>query len=210
MVARRWLRGLRVVTALLGTALLGTALLGITACSGGKGIEPIGTGGQLPGSTTLGGTTPGGAPTFPMDSREALVSVLGTPDAMSGKILVVGDLEMWVESYTYADLATRFDLSNGLVVGSEAIDPFPDGTLLPLHVGVRLGMTEAEVRDTLIGFELTEVDGATFDLPAGSSILAGGQVMIGLFEDRVVYLQTYPLVPDADGEFQAYLDGDQP
>ena len=48
------------------------------------------------------------------------------------------------------------------------------------------------------------------DLPVGSVVLAGGQVLVGLFEDRVVYYQTYPLVPDVDGEFQAYLDGDLP
>lgn len=71
-------------------------------------------------------------------------------------------------------------------------------------------MSQAEVRDSLAGFELTEVQGTVLDLPVGSVVLAGGQVLVGLFEDRVVYYQTYPLVPDVDGEFQAYLDGDLP
>ena len=193
----------RVLHCLAATA----ALVALVSCSGGGdgGDGSAGTGVQ-----TTGGAAQSVAPAVPMDTREALVSVLGTPDAVSGKIVVVDDLEMWVESLTYADLAMRFDVASGVVIGSEAIDPFPEGTLLPLHVRVQLGMSQAEVRDSLAGFELTEVQGTVLDLPVGSVVLAGGQVLVGLFEDRVVSHQTYPLVPDVDGEFQAYLDGDLP
>ncbi|MBK9971102.1 MAG: hypothetical protein IPP16_10350 [Acidimicrobiaceae bacterium] len=193
----------RVLHCLAATA----ALVALVSCSGGGdgGDGSAGTGVQ-----TTGGAAQSVAPAVPMDTREALVSVLGTPDAVSGKIVVVDDLEMWVESLTDADLAVRFDVASGVVIGSEAIDPFPEGTLLPLHVRVQLGMSQAEVRDSLAGFELTEVQGTVLDLPVGSVVLAGGQVLVGLFEDRVVYYQTYPLVPDVDGEFQAYLDGDLP
>jgi hypothetical protein len=191
-------------------------ILGVTACSSndaGPASTAVDDGttatSSAPGDTTGGES--GGAPAFPMDTKDALVSVLGPPDAYSAKVVVLDDGEATVETHTYADLSTRFDIVDGLVVGSEAVEPYPDGTLLPLHVSVlRLGMTEAEVRDSLIGVELTEVDGVALDMPAGSSVLAGGQVLICLFDDRVVYLQTYPLVPDDDGAFQAYLESDEP
>ena len=54
------------------------------------------------------------------------------------------------------------------------------------------------------------MQGKVVDLAVCSVVLAGGQVLVCPFEDRVVYYQTYPLVPDVDGEFQAYLDGDLP
>ena len=75
---------------------------------------------------------------------------------------------------------------------------------------MRTGVTETEVREALAGYELTTVDATALDMPAGAKVLAGSQVLIGLVDDRVVYIQTYPLVPDEGGAFQAYLEGGQP
>ena len=147
------------------------------------------------------------------DTKEALLGVLGAPDAFTSKVVVLDGAEVPVESFVYAELSRAYEMVDGVVVGEEEIEAFPDGTLLPLHLGyydMRTGVTETEVREALAGYELTAIDATSLDMPAGAKVLAGSQVLIGLVDDLVVYIQTYPLVPDEGGAFTAYLEGDQP
>ena len=181
-------------------AVAAAIVSGLTACSGSAGRS---TG---PGA--------GSAPLVNTDNREALMSVLGPPDAFTKKIVQVeGGPDATMESFVYAALAHRYDMVDGLVVGDEAIDPFPDGTVLPKHItyyDVNVGAPAEDVRKAMTPIELTQTDGAALGMPAGAVVLTGGQLMVVLVDDKVVYAQTYPLVPDPSGELQAYLDGSEP
>jgi hypothetical protein len=183
-------------------AVIVASVLAVVACTGTDGSADPDSGGSA-----------GAAAAVVTDSKEALLGVLGPPDAFTTKVVAVGDAEVPVDSFVYAELGRSYEMVDGVVVGEEEVEAFPDGTMLPLHLGyydVRTGMTETEVRQSLEGYELTSIDAAALDMPAEATLLAAGQILIGLIDDRVVYIQTYPLVPDADGAFQDYLEGGQP
>ncbi|MCU0259451.1 MAG: hypothetical protein MUE78_00390 [Ilumatobacteraceae bacterium] len=193
--------------------VLGAAIaLVLSGCGGGSDSGSDGS--IAPGTTTASeGSVPAGSPAVVTDTVDALFAALGPPDAFTRKVVVLEDRDSTVDSVVYAELAQRFDAVDGIVVGSEDIEAFPDGTILPLSYSffdVGIGMTEQEVRDSLAEVELVETEGTLLDLPPGSNVLAGSQIMVGLQDDQVVYVQTFPLVPDESGELQAYLEGSEP
>lgn len=189
-------------------------VLALAACSGGGGTSS-GTSGTSP---TDGGATTSPASTMPTTSpipadAESLFAVLGPPDIFQRELHVLDGQQVLVESYTYAEIGQRFDVVGGLVVGNEAIDEFPDGTLLPLqyHVyEVWPGAMRADVESSLEGVDLTEIDGAALELPEGATVLGAPQLVIGLLDGVVIYVETFALVPDEAGEFEAYLAGSEP
>jgi hypothetical protein len=193
--------------------VIGTAIaLVLSGCGGGSDRESEGS--IAPGTTAVSeGSVPVGSPAVVTDTVDALLAALGPPDAFTRKVVVLEDRDSTVDSMVYAELAQRFDVVDGVVVGSEDIEAYPDGTILPLSYAffdVGIGMTEQEVRDSLAPVELVATDGAQLDLPSGSTVLAGSQIIVGLQDDQVVYVQTFPLVPDESGELQTYLDGSEP
>jgi hypothetical protein len=188
--------------------LVAVAAVTLVGCTGGSSGTTGSGGGH--GATT---TVAGGLPDSYTGSREALMSVLGPPDAFVSKVESLDGNDVAVETFFYAALAHRFDIVNDVVVGDEAIPPYPDGTILPLHISyydVRTGLTMQEVTKSLEQITLTPIDGTSLGLPDGTQVLAGDQVVIGLLDGLVFYVQTFPLVPDTTGSLRAYLDGSAP
>jgi hypothetical protein len=159
--------------------------------------------GSTDSTTTLASTVPAVA----SNTSDALISVFGFPDAFRTEVQVVDGESVMRQTYVYAEIGQRFDLVNGVVVGNEAIEPLPEDTLLPLHYSVYdvwPGMTRDEVIAAMAGVDLTPIDASSFTTEGGT-VLAGGQIVIGLLDDVVVYVETFPLVPDPSGEYEALL-----
>lgn len=159
---------------------------------------------------------PGGSTTvpttLPIRTRDDLVAVLGQPDSFRAELDALDGQDVLVESLVYGEIGQRFDLIDNVVTGSESIDPFPDDTLFPLQYSmneVRPGLTRADVDEFMTGVEFTEIDGEALGLP-GATVLSAGQLVLALFDDRVIYVETFPLVPDPDGTYQAYIQGATP
>jgi hypothetical protein len=140
-----------------------------------------------------------------VDDRPAVLDYLGRPDAFTISIVLVEGVEVRMESWRYYQFGTRVDFVDGEAVWTTEIDPVPDGTILAAWydpLAFEVGMTGAEASQIAAaasptGFELERIDLASGgeDL-AGGVALVGDQILIGLYEDQVVYVETLASMPE--------------
>ena len=70
------------------------------------------------------------------DTKEALLGVLGPPDAFTSKVAVLDAAEVPVESFVYAELGRSYEMVDGLVVGEEEVEAFPRRDVAPPAPGL--------------------------------------------------------------------------
>ncbi len=138
----------------------------------------------------------------PLDSRPTVLEEMGPPDAFT---ITFSELEgqpvRW-ESWSYFDLDAQLDFIDGELLWAVNLEPIADGSFFahwydPL--AFRAGMSPAEVSALLPDVLLTEIDTSALEIE-GSLALAGEQILFGFDSDRLVYVETFILSPDPDGE----------
>ncbi len=140
-----------------------------------------------------------------VDDRPGVMLELGRPDAFDISIVHVEGGDVRMESWRYFQYATRVDFVDGEAVWTVAIDPVPEGTIFAAWydpLAFTSGMSLEEVT-TLASAQspagmvpvYIDVSQGGEDL-AGGMILVGDQILIGIEENKVVYVETVPLIPE--------------
>jgi hypothetical protein len=145
-----------------------------------------------------------------VDDRPGVLDYLGPPDAFDIAIVQVEGGTVRKESWRYYQYATRVDFVDGEAVLTMEIEPMPEGTLFAAWyepLAFEEGMTGAEVASVAASASPAGKEPETLDLSEGGEDLTGGtalvgdQILIGLHEDRLVYVETVALMPgEADKE----------
>jgi len=105
----------------------------------------------------------------PGDRRPDLLAQLGAPESFVLSVGSVDGVASRFESWQYWSSQTQVDFVDGEISFNVALQPVPDGTVLPLDYAPDefvLLATVDEVRDTLVGVELTEVVDDIPDCPS--------------------------------------------
>jgi hypothetical protein len=144
-----------------------------------------------------------------VDDRPGVLDYLGPPDAFDIAIVQVEGGTVRRESWRYYQYATRVDFVDGEAVLTMEIEPMPEGTLFAAWydpLAFKQGMTGDEVSQVAAAASPAGMVPESIDLSEGGDDLAGGtaligdQIMIGLHEDRLVYVETVALVPEGGVE----------
>ena len=143
-----------------------------------------------------------------VDDRPGVLEYLGNPDAFDISSIEVEGQEVRRESWRYFQYGTRVDFVDGQAVWTVEIEALPEGAILaawyhPLAFEVGMSADQAsqlvaEASPAGAHPQLIDLSKGGEDLSGGSA-LVGDQILIGLQDDRVVYVETVALVP-AGGE----------
>ncbi len=176
------------------------------ACGGSDGSGPAASGvPEIPDVSTAMAT--------PLDDqRPEIRATLGGPDAFRLAFVPVEGGTVRHEVWDYLELGTRLEFVDGELVFTADLEPLEGDAWYPVHLDPAefvAGMTPGEVRAQLAGVALEELDlsEATGD---GGFALVGGQVLIAFAGDQLVAVETFPLVPDPDGELDDLLEAVTP
>ena len=144
-----------------------------------------------------------------VDDRPGVLDYLGPPDAFDIAIVQVEGGTVRRESWRYYQYATRVDFVDGEAVLTMEIEPMPEGTLFAAWydpLAFEQGMTGAEVASVAAAASPAGMEPEFIDLSedgedlAGGTVLAGDQILMGLHEDRLVYVETVALVPEGGAQ----------
>jgi hypothetical protein len=139
------------------------------------------------------------------DNRPEILSYLGNPDAFDISIVEVEGVQIRLESWRYFQYGTRVDFVDGEAVWTIPIEPMPEGTIFaawynPLDFNI--GMTAAEAVQVIAAVSPAGAAPELIDLAEGGEDLAGGaalvgdQILVGLEDDQVIYVETVALAPE--------------
>ncbi len=140
----------------------------------------------------------GGSDVEGADRRPDILAELGGPDAFVVTVDEVDDTVVRLESWRYYETATQIDFIDGEVLWSVAIDSLPDGTLYPLWYDpaeFTMLTSMEEVLSVLDDIALTEIDPGEEAMP-DTVLLAGDQLLLAFTDDKLVYVETFPLSPE--------------
>jgi len=140
-----------------------------------------------------------------VDDRPEVIAELGLPDAFDIAIVQVEGMQVRMESWRYYQYATRVDFVDGEAVWTVEIEPMPDGTLFaawynPLDFEAGMSAEEASQQASAASPASTRLE--RIDLSPGgeefedSWILVGDQIIVGVDETGLVYVETVALVPE--------------
>ena len=139
-----------------------------------------------------------------VDDRPEVLATLGRPDAFDISFVAVEGGQVRLESWRYYQYGTRVDFADGEAVWTMAIEPTPAGTIFAAWydpLAFQAGMSGAEAAQVIAAAspagaapERIDLAEGGDDLDGGSS-LVGDQIVVSLYEDRVVYVETVALVP---------------
>ena len=143
------------------------------------------------------------------DDRPDVLAYLGRPDAFNISTVTVVGVPVKMESWNYYQFGTRVDFVDGAAVWTVEIEPLPEGTILPAWydpLAFEVGMSEEEATRIVATASPAGVEPEMIDLGPGGADLAGGmalvgdQILIGLYQGEVVYVETVALVPEGGGQ----------
>ena len=144
-----------------------------------------------------------------VDDRPGVMEELGRPDAFDFSIVQVEGGEVRMESWRYFQYGTRVDFVDGEALWTVEIDPMPEGTIFAAWydpLTFTTGMSQAEVialaaAQSPAGMApvFIDVSQAGEDM-TGGMVLVGDQILIGVQNDRVVYVETVAMVPEGGAE----------
>lgn len=144
-----------------------------------------------------------------VDDRPGVLVYLGRPDAFNIAIVQVEGGTVRKESWRYYQYATRVDFVDGEAVLTMEIEPMPEGTFFAAWydpLAFEEGMSGAEVASVAASASPAGMEPESLDLSEGGEDLAGGtalvgdQILMGLHEDRLVYVETVALMPVEAGK----------
>jgi hypothetical protein len=139
------------------------------------------------------------------DDRSEVLAYLGRPDAFNISIVTVDGVPVKMESWHYYQFGTRVDFVDGAAMWTIEIEPLPEGTILPAWydpLAFEVGMSEEEATRIVTSASPAGAEPEMIDLSPGGKDLAGGtalvgdQILIGLYQGEVVYVETVALVPE--------------
>jgi len=130
------------------------------------------------------------------DNRPGILQQMGPPDAFSLAFEQINGQMIRQEEWSYFDDQTRFDFVDGTLLWTVAIEPLSEAAIYASYYdpqGFRQGMSLDQVQDLLSDQELVQEDTAENGFPGGT-IVAGDQILLGFDQDRLVFVQTFPLM----------------
>jgi hypothetical protein len=140
-----------------------------------------------------------------IDDRPGVLESLGPPDAFDISIVEVEGQDVRMESWRYYQYGTRVDFVDGEALWTMEIEPMPEGTIFAAWydpLAFEVGMSRAQASQVASNASPAGAVPRLIDLAEGGDDLAGGaalvgdQILIGLYEDRVVFVETVALVPE--------------
>lgn len=142
-----------------------------------------------------------------VDDRPEVMAYLGRPDAFDISIIQVDEGVVRMESWRYYQFGTRVDFVDGEAVWTIEIEPMPEGTIFAAWydpLAFETGMTGAEASQVVSAASPAGAAPQLIDLAEGGDDLTGGstligdQIIIGLYKDRVIYVETIALTPEGE------------
>lgn len=140
-----------------------------------------------------------------IDDRPGVISYLGLPDAFTISELMLEGTAVRVETWRYFAFGTRVDFIDGEATLTMDIEPAPEDSILPAWydpLAFELGMSQmdaSQVAQTASpagkGPEVVSLAGAGEEF-AGGLMLVGDQIILGLDETGLIYVETIGLFPD--------------
>jgi hypothetical protein len=137
-----------------------------------------------------------------VDERPEVLALLGRPDAFKMSLLDVEGHTVRHESWWYFGLGTQIDFVDGETVWTLEVSPAPPGSISPAWydpLAFEPGMSAvaaiqlaAQASPAGLAPEIIDVSEGGQDL-AGALILVGDQILLGILDDQVVYVETVPL-----------------
>jgi hypothetical protein len=171
---------------------------------------------NLPGVGSRAASSPGSGMTLAealqedvVDDRPEVVAYLGLPDAFTISQIVVDGVPVRLESWRYYGFGLRVDFVDGEATWTMDLAPIPEDTYLPAWydpLAFELGMSPGEAARVATAASPAGMSPESIDLAeggddlAGGRLLAGDQILIGLDEAGVVYVETVALFPEGEGE----------
>lgn len=139
------------------------------------------------------------------DHRPEVFAYLGRPDAFDIAIIEVEGVPVRMETWRYYQFGTQVDFVDGNALWVIEIDPMPEGTIFaawynPLDFFD--GITGSQAIRNATASSPAGIEPHRIDLSEGGEDLAGGfamvgdQILMGIYEDQVVYIETIALVPE--------------
>lgn len=138
------------------------------------------------------------------DDRAGVVAYLGLPDAFTIEGIMVDGKLVRMESWRYYGFGLRVDFVDGEASWTMDIDPVPEDSLLPAWYDPRdfkLGMPVAQASAVAQAASPAEMAPVPMDLSeggedlAGATMLTGDQILMGLDNTGLVYVETVGLLP---------------
>jgi hypothetical protein len=137
--------------------------------------------------------------TTPEDNRPEIMRQMGSPDAFTLTFEQLNGQTVRQEEWSYFDDKTRFDFVDGSLLWTVAIQPMPDATIFASTYDpqdFKPDMTLKNVQALLFPQALVIEDTAANGIPGGQMV-AGDQILLGFDHDQLVYVQTFPSMPEA-------------
>lgn len=139
------------------------------------------------------------------DHRPQTLEMLGRPDTFSISEMDVDGHKLVQEAWLYYGLGTQVDFINGEAAYTSSLDPVPEETIFPAWydpLAFSSDMMKAEIIEAASGASpagtipvAISSESLSDEFPGGE-ILIGDQILIGVYEGRVVYIETVALFPE--------------
>ncbi|MGD8621887.1 MAG: FHA domain-containing protein [Anaerolineales bacterium] len=143
-----------------------------------------------------------------VDDRPEVISYLGLPDAFTISEIMLEGTPVRVETWRYFAFGTRVDFVDGEATWTMDIEPAPEDSILPAWydpMAFELGMSQdaasqiaAAASPAGMSPEWIDLAGAGEELQGGS-MLVGDQIILGLDETGLIYVETIGLFPEGEG-----------
>lgn len=140
-----------------------------------------------------------------IDHRPEVYAYLGRPDAFDIAVIEVEGVLVRMESWRYYQYGTQVDFVDGSAIWVVEIDPMPEGTIFAAWYDPMAffdGITGTSAIQIATDASPDNMAPQIIDLAEGGEDLVGGyalvgdQIVIGLFQDQVVYVETIAFVPE--------------
>jgi hypothetical protein len=144
----------------------------------------------------------------PVDDRPGVISYLGLPDAFTISEIMLNGTPVRVESWRYFAFGTRVDFVDGEATLTMDIEPAPEDSILPAWydpLTFELGMSQSEAAGVAAAASPAGMTPEFIDLAEagddliGGAMLVGDQIVLGLDETGLIYVETIGLFPEGEG-----------
>ena len=143
-----------------------------------------------------------------IDDRPEVIGYLGLPDAFTISEIMLDGSPVRVETWRYFAFGTRVDFVDGEATWTMDIEPTPEDSILPAWydpLEFDLGMTQAEAARVAAAAspagmspEMVSLAGAGDEFASGL-MMVGDQIILGLDETGLIYVETIGLFPEGEG-----------
>jgi hypothetical protein len=143
-----------------------------------------------------------------VDDRPEVISYLGLPDAFTISEIMLEGSPVRVETWRYFAFGTRVDFVDGEATWTMDIEPAPEDSILPAWydpLAFEMGMSQAEAAGVAaaaspagLSPEIISLADAGEEFATGL-MLVGDQIILGLDETGLIYVETIGLFPEGEG-----------